>query len=104
MSKRGLQKGKTYYVVVIEGDEVLGTIEHTVLTNHEVLTSVNCDEGAGLLVLHEALGAATSAVDFHLHKPDLSKLVAERIEELKAAREEVERKPLYPDDVPDIPF
>lgn len=104
MSKRGLRKGKTYYVVVMEGDELLGSIEHTVLTNHEVVTSVYCDEGSGLLILHEALGAATSAVDFHLHKPELSKLVAERIEELKAAREEVERKPPYPDDVSDIPF
>ena len=104
MTTVGMQKGKKYEVFVGVGDEVLGSVEHVVLTGNSVQTSVFIETPESLVAVYEALSAAASAVNFHMHKDGLQELVKRRIAELDEAREGEESEPPFPDDVADIPF
>ena len=104
MTRLGMRKGERYEVYVVKSDEVLGSVEHVVLTADSVQTSVFVEAPKSLVAIHEALAAAASAVDFHMHKDNLRELVQRRIAELKEGREGEESKPPFPDDVTDIPF
>jgi len=104
MSTVGLQKGKRYEVIVYEKDAVLCAVEHVVISTNEVQTSVFVEDAQGLVTVREAISAALAALDFHMAKPAIRRMVEERIEELKAVSDEAGR-----DDPPapltdDIPF
>lgn len=104
MESQGLRKGNRYEVVVFKGSEVVGSVEHVVVSDNEVATSVFVEEAASLVTLHETLSAAAIAVDFHISKPAIRALVEERIADLKAEVERAEGNDPPTLSNSDIPF
>lgn len=104
MTKLGMQKGDRYEIAVFKGQEVLCSVEHVVLSDNEVATSVFVQTAESLVAVYEAVTAAATAIDFHIHKPSLREMVEKRISELNEGREGEESEPPFPDDVIDIPF
>lgn len=104
MDKHGMRKGQSYEVVVLQGERVLGAVEHEIISDDQCATNIFVKDDGDLVALYEAVNAAAAAIDFHMHKPTLRALVEERIAELRDKREGAEGEPPYPNDVTDIPF
>lgn len=104
MGDLGMRKGEKYEILVVKEEHILGSIEHAVVANDAVKTSVFVEDRDNLVSIYEALSAAHSAVHYHIHSNDLRQMLQERIDELEGISKGVEGEPPYPDDIIDIPF
>lgn len=104
MNKYGLREGGEFAVVVYYGRGCICEVTGEVISETEVVTSVYTEGSESLLLANEVLRAVASAVDFHMHKPSLKRMLEARIAELKALDEEGAEDNPPPPSINDIPF
>lgn len=99
---------------ILEGDEVvvmfmwnrqpIGEVTHNAISNTELVTNVYTEDEKSLMLMYEAVGATYEAIKFHMAKPQLRKLVEERIAQLKAEQDDSEAGECPYPTVHDVPF
>jgi hypothetical protein len=100
----GLRDGDKFTVLVVLNEEHTLEVTGEVVSPTEVITNVYTDDSKTLLLGHEVLSGATSAVGYHLNRPSLKALIAERIAELKEISEGADEDDPPAPSTSDIPF
>lgn len=104
MTVLGIRSGDEVTVIVYWNKEAVGEITSEAVSDQELATQVYTDDERTLILVHEALQMASSAVDFHLQKPSLRRLIRERIDELKAIDDRREGEEPPSPTIDDLPF
>lgn len=79
----GIRPTDEIEVVIRRNDELVGAIVITGVAVDAVSAEIYCDDGSDLLLMLEALKAATNTVDYHVHSPRLKTILEDRIAEIK---------------------
>lgn len=99
-----LKMGDEATVIVYHKKEAVGEITIQIITEDEAAAAVYTDNTDTLAIVEEILNAALECVKFHTARPNLRKMLAERIAQMRAEIAAEESEPPSPTDDYDLPF
>jgi len=100
----GLFDGDDFAIVVSVNRVNVGEITGAAVSNIELTALIYTEDEKMLMLLWEVVSAGFHALEFHMQKPLMRKLLEERIAQLKAEEDDSEAgEPPYPT-VHDLPF
>lgn len=104
MTPSGLSDGDDYAVIVLMNKVNVGEVTGDAVSNTELTARIYTEDQKTLMLLFEIMAAAFHAIEFHMQKPHMRKLLEDRIAQIRAEEDDSEAGEPPSPTVHDIPF